>query len=447
MTIHLTPSRLAGLETELKEFQARHRDKDLETIQNLVAQRYNFASWRQLLNYTQRGKEKSDDFLRLACLQYHPGDHPSNWDRARELYRELPELIKESIYHASVIGDSEGVERFLKSDPDLVNQLGGSLDWPPLLYACYSRLNIQDNSTLDVARILLDHGADPNAYFMWGGQYRFTALTGVLGEGEQGPVNQPRHEHETELATLLLERGASAADGQGLYNRMFTGGTEHLELLFQYGLNPPQKPNWLDVSVRGNYYPSKINMLTYLLDHAIERSHEEIILLLLSHNVKPTRKQRRFAYKKAMLNGDISIAKALIGAGVKETHLTAVERFVSLVMGPGLDSLGQSSEQLEKLCAKAMKSHPDTLIKAVNRDRLDTVNTLIDLGWDVNDDSSGITALHDAAYNGRLEIAKSLVEAGADLTKKDGRFHTTPTTWAKVGGQMEVAAYLEELGH
>jgi hypothetical protein len=61
-------------------------------------------------------------------------------------------------------------------------------------------------------------------------------LTGVFGEGELGPVRQPRHPHALALARLLLEAGADPNDGQALYNRMFEPDDDHLELLFEFGL-------------------------------------------------------------------------------------------------------------------------------------------------------------------------------------------------------------------
>jgi hypothetical protein len=61
-------------------------------------------------------------------------------------------------------------------------------------------------------------------------------LTGAFGEGEAGPVNQPEHQYCYQLARLLLEAGADPNDNQYLYNRMFTLGTRHLELHFEFGL-------------------------------------------------------------------------------------------------------------------------------------------------------------------------------------------------------------------
>ena len=71
-------------------------------------------------------------------------------------------------------------------------------------------------SAVAVARLLLEHGADPNAGYLWEGLIPpFTALTGALGGG--GTI--PKHPEELALARLLLEAGADANDGQALYNQ------------------------------------------------------------------------------------------------------------------------------------------------------------------------------------------------------------------------------------
>ncbi len=99
---------------------------------------------------------------------------------------------------------------------------------------------------LDVARMLLAAGADPNAGYLWQGlACPFTVLTGVFGEGELGPVRQPRHPCAQPLARLLLTAGADANDAQALYNRMFEPGNDHLELLFELGwARTPAVPGW-----------------------------------------------------------------------------------------------------------------------------------------------------------------------------------------------------------
>ena len=112
---------------------------------------------------------------------------------------------------------------------------GGPHGWRPLGYLAYSRVGGGD--AVGTARLLLDAGADANEGYLWHGEPTlFTLLTGVFGEGEGGPVNQPRHPQSLALARLLLDHGANPNDGQTLYNRMFGTDDDHLVLLFEYGL-------------------------------------------------------------------------------------------------------------------------------------------------------------------------------------------------------------------
>jgi hypothetical protein len=80
----------------------------------------------------------------------------------------------------------------LADDPAQASTPGGPHDWEPLLYLAYSRLDSTavGHSTLEVARLLLASGADPNAGYLWEGTYaRPAALGGEPGAllGDQAP--------------------------------------------------------------------------------------------------------------------------------------------------------------------------------------------------------------------------------------------------------------------
>src|SRR4030095_1749774 len=223
----------------------------LSDEQFVIARTYGFASWSKLKQYVEvveghtfmppHPKSVSDteslsnQFIRLDCLDYL-ADQVERREQAREMLAQNPAIAFENIFTASTVGDIEAVTRLLEQKPELATTRGGPHNWEPLLYAAYSRLNSTqpEHSTLEVARILLKHGADPNAGFLWDGQYTFTALTGAFGEGEAGPKHQPEHQYCYQLARLLLEAGADPNDNQTLYHRMFTGGQRHLELLFAH---------------------------------------------------------------------------------------------------------------------------------------------------------------------------------------------------------------------
>ncbi len=55
----------------------------------------------------------------------------------------------------------------------------------------------------------------------------------------------------------------------------------------------------------------------------------------------------------------------------------------------------------------------------------------------------GLTALHYAACNGRLAIAKRLLEGGADVTLRSNNGNTA-IDWAREYGKSEVVALLSE---
>src|SRR5262249_6755556 len=155
-------------------------------------------------------------------------DDPARPEAARALLAEHPQLARHSIHTVASVGDAEAARALLAADPSQARREGGPFRWEPLLYAAYSRLDspAAEHSARDVARLLLEHGADANAGYLWEGLTSpFTALTGAFGEGEGSP---PRHRHECALARLLLEHGADPNDSQALYNRMFRPDDSHL---------------------------------------------------------------------------------------------------------------------------------------------------------------------------------------------------------------------------
>ena len=90
------------------------------------------------------------------------------------------------------------------------------------------------------------------------------------------------------------------------------------------------------------------------------------------------------------------------------------------------------------------------LLWATVKSGVDAVRWLLDHGADVNRRATfggpghgqGVTALHLAAQGGHLEVARLLIERGADTAVKDDLFASTPGGWARHFGQEQVAALL-----
>ena len=263
---------LAGEPGALAEAAAAPGPLPLHAAQLTVARRYGFPSWARLKRYVEVIERYSrfpdrilaagpatatpaaapdpadlaDRFLRLASLCY-ADDEPERWAQARVLLAEHPELTAASVHAAAAAADTAALRRILAADPGEARREGGPFRWQPLFYLAYARHDPQigEDAVLTSARLLLDAGADPNAGYLWHGlPTPFTVLTGAFGEGELGPVRQPRHPHSLALARLLLQAGADPNDGQALYNRMFEPGNDHLELLFEFGLGTGDGGPW-----------------------------------------------------------------------------------------------------------------------------------------------------------------------------------------------------------
>ena len=182
-------------------------------------------------------------FLDNACPDHHVRggmDHRRAQYAAMRMLERDPGIAHASFYAAVVCGDLDAVTRALDADPSLAVRASGGADparaggggendllkrdwgpkgWEPLLYLCFTRLPLPavNHNSVAIAKLLLDKGANPNAYFM-AGNSRYTPLVGVIGEGEEG---RPAHSQRDALVRLLLERGADPHDEQVAYNTHF----------------------------------------------------------------------------------------------------------------------------------------------------------------------------------------------------------------------------------
>ena len=127
--------------------------------------------------------------------------------------------------------------------PSCTRRAGRQLE--PLLYACYSRMDgtRTDWSTLEVARLLLAHGADPNAGFSVGRELCVHRADRCVGEGEDN-MNQLPHPHCSGAGHAAARRRADPNDAQTLYNRHFKESDDHLKLLLSYGLGQGSGGPW-----------------------------------------------------------------------------------------------------------------------------------------------------------------------------------------------------------
>lgn len=468
----LLKSYRAGEADAVAEVQRHERAPDpaafaLHDAQRVLARGYGFPSWPKLKSYVQgierywrpwepRSDTDANKFLRLACITYFDGDHPSRRVWARQLFAEKPHLANANLYTAAAVGDVAAVGDFLAKGAD-VHARGGPFDWEPLLYAAYSRLDseAEGHSTLEAARLLLEAGADPNAGFLWEGGYLFTALTGVLGLGEddvfraQGPLWQPPHQHWREFARLLLEAGADPNDNQGLYNRMQYPDDEHLSLLFEYGLGKGQGGPWFERFFRHWPYASApgtpADILSYQLRWAVSANRFDRVKLLIENGADVNATSQypagaRAPYAEAVYSGHQEIADYLVSKGAKRIGiaLSAAEEFSIACHRDDADR----ARELAASDPSLLEDAEGLLTSVAEGGCVDSVRLLVELGVDVNGQAGSESPLQCAARAGELETVKLLVELGADVHARDKCWNSPALGFANYKDQRDIVDYL-----
>ena len=376
--------------------------------QLVIARQFGFPSWPKLkahLELVERyarsphqqpiGQPLADDgalvdeFLRLACLNYGEDD-PARWRRARELLDSNPWLGRREHLHDRRDRRGRCGARSAACDPGRARALGGPHAWEPLLYLTYSRVDAPGpgRSAVDVARLLLDHGADPNAGYLWEGLVPpFTALTGALGSGEGA---SPAHRDALALARLLLEAGADANDGQALYNRGWGPDPQEdwLELLFEFGLGTGDGGPWR--RLLGERQDSPRKMLEDLLMAAAAHGLTDRVRRLLARGVDPEGResrhpiyQGRSPVQEAALAGHMDVVSLLVDAGASWEH-DQVDELVATAMAGDRGTVERLLAADPGLRQRAIERRPDQLVRAAEQNSYEAVALLIELGFDVN---------------------------------------------------------------
>ncbi|MEP7024336.1 MAG: ankyrin repeat domain-containing protein [Actinomycetota bacterium] len=397
----------------------------------------------------------ADEFLRLACLRYDRDD-PARWAQAAQLLAAYPEIALASIHTMTAAGEAGAVAAALAADPGLVHAEGGPMRWAPLLYAAYSRVECAAaRSTLEVARLLLAAGADPDAGYLWHGlPSPFTALTGAFGRGEGDP---PPHPQATELATLLLDAGADPNDSQALYNCGLADDAAddgYLRLLLRYGLGTGTGGPWH--ARMGFTHPSPTELLDDELVKAAARGLAGRARLLLDHGADPRGLGTAHplfgghsALELAALHGHSTVlamlTEASAAAGDPAGPPDPVLAFLGACMSGAAGTVAELLAADPGLAAAAVAREPDLIVSAAEQDRLDSVRLLAGAGFDVNvlrRAGSRNRALHEAAWNGSMPMIRLLLDLGADPTLTDLSYSSAPSGWAETSGKLEAAAYL-----
>jgi peptide-methionine (S)-S-oxide reductase len=150
----------------------------------------------------------------------------------------------------------------------------------------------------------------------------------------------------------------------------------------------------------------------------------------------------------AIYNGNFAVAERLLERGAEVTLTTA------LCLGRWVD--------VDRLAPTAtLDEKQDAFVQAAMSGKAEAVGRMLALGMNPTTVSarnqSHATALHHAVCSASLDAVRVLIEAGADINRRDTIYDATPLGWAKYFGQQEkdalaakkyaeIAAYLLERG-
>jgi ankyrin repeat protein len=398
----LTEAARAGDETALGRLGGRK--PILANAQLALAREQGYPSWPALVA---AAEASVDAFVEAATS--------GRRDRADALLAARPEIERHP-WARLVLG--RGWDR----DP---KRPGGPRNWAPLLYVCHS---VYANATL--ASELLAHGADPNATFT--NEYgEMSALYGAAGVV-----------HDPELTRILLEAGANPDDGESVYHSLEAEDPSCLRLLLDAGAQT-RGTNGLAHAL--DY--DRIEPVRMLLDagadpnegallaHAVRRGRgPEFLQLLVDHGAELDALggetwrgdvPLRTAYQHAVLRNRSDNAELLARLGAStdvdpnDAQIAAVARGEEWEETWASDSFTWDPDRQEALILACLDGTA----------RLDIIG--VNFRGVVGGSPEG-TLLHHAAWMARADVAKELLERGAD---PHGRWRSrsdleTPLAWA-----------------
>jgi uncharacterized protein len=409
----------------------------LRDVHQALAREHGYESWAALKTALERSAvatastlsdaARVNAFLAAAaphCDVRGPGSRLSHLHAAMRLVTLHPYIARANFFTAVVCGDLEEVNRVLAVRPSAASEPGGPHGWPPLLYLCNARLETRAarDHAVAVAAALLDAGADPNAkYILHGSEdYPYSALTGVLGRGEEEAQTHPEAEA---LTRLLLERGAEPYDTQLLYNVFADNSSRSrlgddmvwlLNLIYEHSVKRGRAADWnnpewpmLDPWGRGRG-------AAFLLEAATDRTLPVMTEWLLAHGARPhATPPKQNPDEEAFIAACFRLDRAHV-----EQELAA--------------------DRGSPLAVRAM-------FAAARHDRADVVELLLDLGVspDVeNTDQGHGRALHEAAAADAPKVIALLVQRGADVDARESNWNATPLGFAVFGHRGRAIAML-----
>ena len=427
----------------------------MSAAQLAVARRYGFASWTRLKRHVEVVTRYSrfpdrmtadagpaEEFLRLACLTY-ADDQPERWDQARRLLDLDRGIVAGNVYVAAATADAGELRRVLAADPGAARREGGPYRWEPLFYLAYARHDPE---------VSLERSSGPRGCCSTRGptRTRGTCGTGCPPRSPCSPASSARVSSARSGSRGIRTRsrspaccsrpGADPNDGQALYNRMFEPGNDHLELLLEFGLGDGDGGPWrrrlgdaLDCPGRDGPRRARLG------DHARPGGPGPAARQRTASTLTAPFDDGVTVTSMAATTGHPELIGYLVEHGAPAPDLTPPDAFVAAALAADRARMGLLLADHPALAGQLRAERPALITWAAACGSAAAVEFLVELGFDVNargrtdvpSDQPWQTALHKAAEDGNLELARTLLRLGADPDIRDHRFDSTPLGWAR----------------
>jgi ankyrin repeat protein len=464
----------------LVQLRASRPEARLHEAQLALADDYGFTSWRALKSHVDsirpafRGRDRVFEAARAGDVEavrraFASGFDPATPDSdgrtvhqiAKQHGHEAIEVLArdiqggktrpddemqaiQAVMRAAQSGDLDALRAGLDAHPEYIDALGGGFQKATALHlavlrnqhaatrlliergADLNRRDFPDNAAplhfaaahgdLETIRLLVEAGADVDGK---GDDHG----VGVLGWATCfGDVRQ-------DVASYLLDHGARL----DLWTAIALDRADELRAMIA------KDRSLLSARMTRNEHRCTP------LHHAVRKNRLRIVQLLLELGADPNARDATGATAlttASEVGADPGIVAALSGAGLKPDLLTVV-------------NMGRYSEAEAMLRDDPSRIGPDggdtiALHLAVSKQNLASIRWLLAHGIDVNAKRPmwdlNHTALHMTVESGAIEIARLLLDAGADPNLHDDRHHATALGWAEFFGRDEMAELIREKG-
>jgi ankyrin repeat protein len=464
----------------LKLLRAENPLTKLAAVQLALAREYGFASWRQLKAHVDRvdpaqlERKRVFDAARAGDVEtvrraFEVGFDPGTTDDDGRTIHQIakanrheaiellardvqgrdtrpPELQQaiNAILDAANRGRAEELGRLLDARPGLIDARGGYFQKQTALHkaACGNRhacvrlllkrgadvrvRDFPDNASalhlaaaladLEMVKMLVEAGADVDGK---GDDYE----VGVLGW-----ATCFRRLRE-DVAEYLLRNGATL----DLWSAIALDRADAVRSLVA------REPSCLSARMTRNQHRRTP------LHHAAAKNRPRMVRLLLDLGADPTATDATGATPlttAAQENADPGIVSMLDHAGAKLDFVAALN----------LKRYDLAEAMLREDPSRIGRDGRDTIALhlAVSKKNADAAHWLIAHGVDVNAKrpmwDCNHTALHMTTENGALDIARILLDAGADPDIRDDKYNATALGWAEFFCRDELAALIRERG-